>query len=185
MSFDTADDGTEPIQCRQYSGNFATLKRTAVLLDGSGNTSFPGTLNAGALDASLLKKIGNFIYPVGALYLSFSNTSPASLFGGTWTQITNRFIWCANGSGSTGGTDTHLHNLSGNGAACIAGQDNNWIYEKQGSKTFTANRVMSVSGQMNGSWSLAGVELTGTTDNITGNYPPYIWAYCWRRVSLA
>ena len=38
----TADDGTEPIYVRQYTGTFTTLKRTATLLDASGNTSFPG-----------------------------------------------------------------------------------------------------------------------------------------------
>ena len=42
----TADDGTEPIYVRQYNGVFATVARTATLLDGSGNTSFPGTVSA-------------------------------------------------------------------------------------------------------------------------------------------
>ena len=42
----TADDGTEPIYVRQYTGAFATLTRTATLLDGSGNTSFPGSVTA-------------------------------------------------------------------------------------------------------------------------------------------
>jgi len=42
----TADDGTEPIYVRQYSGVFNTITRTAKLLDDSGNTSFPGTLSA-------------------------------------------------------------------------------------------------------------------------------------------
>lgn len=41
----TADDVNEPIYIRQYTGAFATLKRTATLLDSSGNTSFPGTLS--------------------------------------------------------------------------------------------------------------------------------------------
>jgi len=40
----TADDGTEPIYVRQYTGVFTTIARTATLLDGSGNTSFPGTV---------------------------------------------------------------------------------------------------------------------------------------------
>lgn len=31
----------------------------------------------------------DLIYPVGALYISSINTSPASLFGGTWAQITD------------------------------------------------------------------------------------------------
>lgn len=40
----TADNGTEPIYIRQYTGQFATLTRTLTLLDGSGNTVLPGTL---------------------------------------------------------------------------------------------------------------------------------------------
>ena len=42
----TGDDASEPIYVRQYKGNFTTLQRTATLLDGSGNTSFPGTVTA-------------------------------------------------------------------------------------------------------------------------------------------
>lgn len=48
-------------------------------------------------------------YPVGAYYMSSDSTSPAVLFGGTWTQIQNRFIYAA-GPGysvnSTGGSAT-------------------------------------------------------------------------------
>jgi hypothetical protein len=44
----TADDGTEPIYVRQYTGVFSSLTRTATLLDGSGNTSFPGNVQLGA-----------------------------------------------------------------------------------------------------------------------------------------
>jgi hypothetical protein len=42
----TADDGTEPIYVRQYTGVFSSLLRTLTLLDGSGNTSIPGELFA-------------------------------------------------------------------------------------------------------------------------------------------
>lgn len=40
----TADDGTEPIYVRQYTGEFASITRTLTLLDGSGNTICPGNL---------------------------------------------------------------------------------------------------------------------------------------------
>lgn len=40
----TADDGTEPIYVRQYTGVFASITRTLTLLDGSGNTICPGNL---------------------------------------------------------------------------------------------------------------------------------------------
>lgn len=42
----TGDDANEPIYVRQYNGKFTTIKRTATLLDGSGNTSFPGQVTA-------------------------------------------------------------------------------------------------------------------------------------------
>ena len=50
------------------------------------------------------------VYPVGSIYCSYSNTSPATLFGfGTWTKIEGRFLLGANatyGLGSTGGAAT-------------------------------------------------------------------------------
>ena len=49
----TADDGTEPIYARQYTGVFTTLVRTATLLDAAGNTSFPGTVSAPWFSGSL------------------------------------------------------------------------------------------------------------------------------------
>jgi hypothetical protein len=57
----TADDGTEPIYVRQYTGTFTSLTRTATLLDGSGNTSFPGTVSAAAasLSGNLTVSSGN------------------------------------------------------------------------------------------------------------------------------
>jgi hypothetical protein len=45
----TADDGTEPIFVRQYTGIFSSLVRNATLLDGSGNTSFPGSITGNSI----------------------------------------------------------------------------------------------------------------------------------------
>jgi hypothetical protein len=53
LEISTADDGTEPIYVRQYTGTFTTLARTATLLDGSGNTSFPGTVTASTFSGAL------------------------------------------------------------------------------------------------------------------------------------
>lgn len=47
----TADGGNEPIYVRQYTGVFSTLQRTATLLDGSGDTRFPGTVYATSFSA--------------------------------------------------------------------------------------------------------------------------------------
>ena len=47
MEIATADDITEPIYVRQYTGAYTTLNRTATLLDASGNTTFPGSVTTG------------------------------------------------------------------------------------------------------------------------------------------
>jgi len=50
------------------------------------------------------------VYPVGSIYCSYGNTSPATLFGfGQWTKIEGRFLLGANSTyslGSTGGEAT-------------------------------------------------------------------------------
>jgi len=33
------------------------------------------------------------VYPIGAIYMSVNNTSPATLFGGTWEQISNSQVY--------------------------------------------------------------------------------------------
>ncbi len=42
-----------------------------------------------------MQKIFAQIYPVGSLYWSSKSTDPSSLFGGTWKQITDRFVLAA------------------------------------------------------------------------------------------
>ena len=52
-ALDTADDGNEPIYVRQWTGVFQNCIRTATLLDGSGNTAFPGTVSAPIFSGNL------------------------------------------------------------------------------------------------------------------------------------
>lgn len=63
------------------------------------------------LGISTLKETLQAIYPVGAIYISTNETSPATLFGfGTWEQIQNRFIVGAGAAYApkdTGGEDKH------------------------------------------------------------------------------
>lgn len=53
LALETADDGSEPIVARQYTGFYETPVRTAKILDESGNTSFPGTVVAPKFTGSL------------------------------------------------------------------------------------------------------------------------------------
>jgi hypothetical protein len=72
----TADDGTEPIYVRQYTGVFSTLTRTATILDASGNTSFPGTVSASNHGNSANWKQAYDNYITGA---AFSGTTTKTL----------------------------------------------------------------------------------------------------------
>lgn len=47
----------------------------------------------------LAQEIFNLIYPVGSVYLSVNQTNPGTLFGGTWSRITDGFLYCTSGNG--------------------------------------------------------------------------------------
>ena len=63
----------------------------------------------------------DLVYPLGSIYTSMDPTSPSERFGGTWTQIVDRFLYCASSSGTTGGSSTiteanlpsHTHTFNG------------------------------------------------------------------------
>ena len=52
----------------------------------------------------------DLIYPTGSIYQTTSSTNPQTLFGGSWSRITDRFlIGCGNtySNGGMGGKTTH------------------------------------------------------------------------------
>lgn len=60
------------------------------------------------------------IYPIGAVYISHTSTSPAELFGGEWTRINGYFLYAGDGTGTGGSNNitlttsqipSHKHNL--------------------------------------------------------------------------
>lgn len=51
----------------------------------------------------------NVVYPVGSVYCSMNSTSPATLFGGTWEQVTSRFLYGSTSGKATGGSSSHNH----------------------------------------------------------------------------
>lgn len=78
-------------------------------------------------DSSTWYSLLNLIYPVGALYGSTSSTSPANLFGGSWSQIKGAVLAATGANGyaaaaKTGGSlkmsisqlPVHNHSFSHN-----------------------------------------------------------------------
>ena len=58
------------------------------------------------------QQIFDLIYPVGSIYISINSVNPATLFGGTWEQLKDRFLVGAGdvyAPGDTGGEATHDH----------------------------------------------------------------------------
>lgn len=71
----------------------------------------PVSFQAGVAGNALFDKI----YPVGSVYMSVNSTSPATLFGGTWERIQDRFLLAAGTSyaaGATGGEASHTLSTS-------------------------------------------------------------------------
>lgn len=75
------------------------------------------TLSADIITQVTMKTMFNYmwkkIYPVGAIYVSIDSTSPQTLFGGSWTQISDGYYLRA--SSNQGGTyiDAELPNIKG------------------------------------------------------------------------
>jgi hypothetical protein len=95
----TADDGTEPIHVRQYTGAFTSITRTATLLDGSGNTSFPGTVTAptfsgGSARLNPYTSAGTVISPVfqDAILLGPVENQGRILFGNEFQNTHGSYI---------------------------------------------------------------------------------------------
>lgn len=133
----------------------------------------------------------NRIYPVGSVYVSTSSTSPASLFGGTWEQIQDRFLLAAgsNAAGSTGGEATHT--LTTNEMPSHAHLDNEFVVRMY--NAYTGPGV--ITGAINNGYNIFAPIINGQTpenpsytSSVGGNgshnnMPPYLTVYMWKRVS--
>lgn len=119
-------------------------------------------------------------HPVGSLYWSSDPTSPADIFGGEWTQITDTFILAAGTreNGTTGGAESvtltvdqlpaHAHSArvilpSGESDA----EGTGWAIDKWASGRYAYKSATGNTGQS------APVDIM----------PPYLVKYCWERTA--
>ena len=128
-------------------------------------------------------------YPVGAVYISANSTSPASLFGGKWERLKDRFLLGAGDSYAAGGTggeaehtlnsheipqhyhDSYFLGLSGTVDAPA-------YYAVFNQSAYTYNYAATTPNTLD-------VASTGRTggDQPHNNMPPYLAVYMWKRVS--
>lgn len=176
---------------------------------GLGNTTGALPVANGGTGVTTDAAIGLKAYPVGALYISYNSTSPASRFGGTWTQITGRFLRAANDV-ATGGADTvtltsaqlpsHTHTFSGGNPYTSAavqwpvnagGTTKRYIifrpsgaamYDSLFAQGTSAGSTTAAASGTNFSLSTGGVGATGS-GTAHSNMPAYQDVYVWRRTA--
>ena len=134
-----------------------------------------------ALDESQFLKI----YPVGSIYLSVSQTDPATLFGGTWQRIKDRFLLAAGDTyevGDVGGEaeheltvdemPEHEHVEEVNYTAINSGSSRIWAFVTNDSatKTTSTTHFYGFSNPSGGS-------------QAHNNMPPYLAVYVWQRTA--
>ena len=133
------------------------------------------------------------VYPVGSIYMSVNNTSPATLFGGTWQQIQDTFLLAAGSTyeaGSTGGEATHM--LSVSELPSHTHYEN--IVTNAGIRPWAGTSASSGTGKYVNLQEKLSVGSnddeskyvrTGSTGSgdAHNNMPPYLAVYMWRRTA--
>lgn len=109
--------------------------------------------------------------------MSVNSTNPSQLFGGTWVQISGRFLYCTNNSMDTGGEATHkltinempshTHSVATVYPFAFGGMRTAVANSSSSDRTGTAYDVVDSTGG-------------GQAHN---NMPPYFTVYCWYRTA--
>ena len=122
----------------------------------------------------------DLVYPVGAVYISMNQTSPQTLFGGTWTQIQGRFLigaGTAYPAGSTGGEATHTLTASE-----IPDHTHTFKYTGQ-SVTTGVNSIRLYQAASNQYNAYSGGQSSNCGGQAHNNLPPYMAVYMWTRTA--
>ena len=134
------------------------------------------------------------VFPVGSIYLSKNNTSPAELFGGTWVKIAaNRAIMGASSAHAAGTTvKAGLPNITGSlasnldrGGSPFCGSANR--LSANGSLTFSEQSI-AYGGYSSFSGSQYNIEFDASRSNpIYGAsdtvQPPALYINIWERLA--
>ncbi|KAI5490293.1 phage tail repeat-like family [Trichomonas vaginalis G3] len=140
------------------------------------------------------------LYPIGSIYTSMNSTNPETVLGfGTWTQIVDRFLYCANSSKETGGSKTisgenlpahsHYIDLSTSQAGWHKHKFWDWSAMKKGKGYDVKDDVQfaincfwgDTQGDGNHTHRVSGY--TQTTGQSKEYMPPYMTVYAWYRIA--
>ncbi|EAX80417.1 hypothetical protein TVAG_256380 [Trichomonas vaginalis G3] len=147
---------------------------------------------------TLKTEILQTVYPIGSIYTSMNSTRPEVVLGfGTWTQIVDRFLYCANSSKETGGSKTisgenlpahsHYIDLSTSQAGWHKHRFWDWSamtkgkgYDVKDNVQFAINCFWgNTQGEGNHTHRVSGY--TQTTGQSKDYMPPYMTVYAWYR----
>lgn len=113
------------------------------------------------------------IYPIGSLYISFSNVSPAENIGGQWEPIIGRFPYFSNKI-ETGGENVHTLTID----EMPSHAHQTLQYNNEGS--FSDWSLTSINGNAKKEYGFTIREGGSQPHN---NMPAYQSMYAWRRVA--
>lgn len=155
-----------------------------------------------------LQNIADVIYPIGSYYWSSESTNPSDLFGGTWEQITDRFLYAVGTKAVniTGGEESHTLTIDESpththtrGTMEITGTHGGHAYKSGNPETAPTGAFVGTGTYSGGAGKDGNVGVyrtdfqasnswTGETSASGGgqahnNMPPYLTAYCWHRTA--
>ncbi|EAX77453.1 hypothetical protein TVAG_329960 [Trichomonas vaginalis G3] len=147
---------------------------------------------------TLKTQILETLYPIGSIYTSMNSTNPETVLGfGTWEQIVDKFLYCANSSKQTGGskkiTEANLPAHTHTGTTNFSGDHSHSLRDHPlyNSEYKAGNDVLSPSYNNAAKKTFRPTEPGGNhvhtfTTNPTGSgadyMPPFMTVFAWYRV---
>lgn len=131
----------------------------------------------------ITQQIINQVYPVGSYFITESTIEPASIFGGQWINLVDRFLFSVD-------TDFYSGIEDGSQDAVVVEHSHSLSLDTAGFSTIKSN-----SGQGGGNapyisytmdntkYSSGYVTTTEGSSGIDANMPPYRTVYMWRRIA--
>ena len=134
------------------------------------------------LGTQTLDQILGLVYPVGSIYMSINNVSPATLFGGKWVQIKGRFL--------LGASDVYKANTTGGEATHALTTDempehrHSIYYPNSGGPYGDAAISYPEGSGTDKTWEAEMCKTQSAGGSAAhNNMPPYLVVYMWRRLS--